>query len=293
LIRYDIAVNRLFILLVGLSLLSYGGVSAWADPDSHAQDSRAQDRATGSPAAAGDQADGKNVATVDIPLEEPRPKVKVIVQLNVVQNLRAKDHFTLYPYPLQPPQAAPRLRVSALPVDDKSLKSTLFNLGYSMRVGQRLPCLLSGWRMNYCYEKALKNAHRGEPHTFGELYAWINEMLPYLKTEVLKSNEEELARGERWGAADAMFKNNRTDYETEALKQGLAPIDVRLRPILGHLRQGEVDVEKGQWWIVGTHKTPGLNFYWQEQVDLGQEFKAEQKKVRLDEANALLIEGTW
>jgi len=41
--------------------------------------------------------------------------------------------------------------------------------------------------------------------------------------------------------------------------------------------------------VVGTHKLPGLAFYWQEQVDL----RDGPQTIQLHDGNALLVEGAW
>jgi hypothetical protein len=229
-------------------------------------------------------------ASTDIPLAESKDKVPLVIQVyRIPQNKRASNQFTVYPYPVEPPSPHPRYAVSLLSTTDKDLKNELLTLGYTMRVKRVQAYPPCGYRIDYAYQKALRRYGGGQPHTIGEIYRWMDEMLPYFKEEILKSNEDERRRIERMDFAKTVFNTQRSDIETEANKQGLYPVDVRVgdNGSIGQL--GRVWLPKAHWWVVGTHKLLGLTFYWQEPVDLTQGGQT----IRLHDGNALLIEGAW
>jgi hypothetical protein len=232
---------------------------------------------------------GESTASTDIPFDENQDKVRLFIQVIVPQNRRSSNEFTVYPYPVETPAPHPRLSIYLLSTTEKDLKGNLLVLGYTARVKKQLPYINCGYRMNYAYQRSLRRSGLGEPHTLGELYRWQNEMLPFFKYEVLKSNESENARMVRMAATKELFAKERVDIETEALKQGLYPAEVRIGPWDGPGQRGMVYLPKGRWWIVGTHKLLGLTFYWQEAVDLVNDGQV----VQLHDGNALLIEGAW
>ena len=226
----------------------------------------------------------------DTPLdEENQEKVPLTIHVYVPQNKRASNEFTVYPYPVETPTPHPRLTITLLTTNEKELKADLRLLGYVGRPGLPIPYPAGGYRLIYAYRKALKRYGQGQAHTLGELYRWIDEIYPYFRAEVLKSNEDELARIERKNAIQAQFTQYRADIEDQALKQGLSAQQVRIGSWNGPGQKTTIRLAKARWWIVGTHKLPGLTFYWQEPVDLTQGGQS----VQLNDGNALLIEGAW
>lgn len=226
----------------------------------------------------------------DIPLdEEIHEKVRLTVHVHVPQNKRASNEFTVYPYPVETPAPHPRLTIMPLTTNEKELKADLRLLGYIGRPGMPVPYPAGGYRLIYAFKRALKRYGQGQPHTLGELYRWIDEIYPYFRAEVLRSNEDELVRTDRINAIKAQYAQYRSDIETEALKQGLSPVQIRIASWEGPGQKGTVSLAKTRWWIVGTHKLPGLCFYWQEPVDLTKGGQT----IRLHDGNALLIEGAW
>lgn len=270
----------LTILALILSLLTCGPVRA--------ENARVATALT-SPSEQSGQVDDETPSSTDIPLAENDNKVQLTIQVMVPQNKRSSNQFTIYPYPVEPPSPHPKLAIGPMGTDDSTLKGTLLTLGYILRAKKEQPYPTCGYRMMYAYKKALKAYGGGEPHTMGEIYIWQREMLPYMRYEVLKSNEREQNRAERMGITKQIFAEQRADIETDAVKEGLYPVNVRIANWGNIGQRGQVWLPKARWWVVGTHKLPGLTFYWQEPVDL----RNGPQTVQLHDGNALLIEGAW
>ena len=62
------------------------------------------------------------------------------------------------------------------------------------------------------------------------------------------------------------------------------------RLLRGHTLDGGLRLAGGPWYVTGTHKVPGLTYYWQLPVTVEP---GETKEVELNESNALVIEGAW
>jgi hypothetical protein len=271
----------LTILALSLSLLICGPV--WAENAPVATALTSPSEQTGKV-----EEDAANPAT-DIPLGETQNKVRLTIQVCVPRYLRASNQFTVYPYPVEPPSPHPKLTIGLLGTDDTNLKNALLTMGYVLRPKKEQPYPTCGYRMTYAYKNALKKYGGGQPHSMADLYRWRQEILPYFKYEILKSNERERNRMDRMDATRSIFANERADIETEAVKEGLYPVNVRVADWGNVGQRGQVWLPKARWWVVGTHKLPGLTFYWQEQVDL----RNGAQTLQLHDGNALLIEGAW
>ncbi len=281
-IRYDIAVYRQIILLLIVSLLFLEQAKVFAAPVTSAGSKPEEmplDSALDSPSKEG----------AEIPLEDNAEKAKLTIQVRVPQNGRVSNKFTVYPYPVEMPNPNPRLVIAQLATTSDSLRNSLRTLGYSTRTGKAMPYPTAGYRTNYAFKRALKAYGGGQPHTLAELYRWIDDIYPYFETEILKSNEQERLRGERLAQMKEECASTQGEIETEALKKGLYPVDVRISSWQGLGQLGEIELPKAKWWVVGTNKTLGLSFYWQEPIDLSKG----NQHLNLNDANALIIQGAW
>jgi len=217
-----------------------------------------------------------------------KPKVTLAIRINVPHNLRAIDSCRLYPYPVAPPHK--KREVEKLSINTKNLQTQLLAIGYSAISRKDRPYPSGGWRMQYAFRAAQAKSGLGLPHTILTMYAWEEEIEPYVRTEIIRINSTEKQRQERYEMAQQMFDEHRTDLEVQAFNDGLFPHDVVLRPWHGDHQLGKVALEKTNWWIVALHKTPGLQYYWLWPVKLSDD--AEQL-VELNEDNAIHIEGSW
>ena len=92
-------------------------------------------------------------------------------------------------------------------------------------------------------------------------------MIPYCREEVKRSNDFEEKRVARYNHAVADLAETKADTETEATRKGMVPVSVRYTKYFPNgIRQGIVKVMPGHWWVIATHKVPGLTYYWQEPV---------------------------
>ncbi len=220
--------------------------------------------------------------------EKPAKKVKLIIRVVVPHNKQPVDKFDLYPYPIEPRKN--RHPAGLLPTDPHNLKDVLYGMGYTARTSLDDPYPANGWRMQYAFKSAVRKSNLALPHGYVEVNSWRDAMRPYLLEEVLKSNAFEKQRRARCAAAEEEFKETRTEIEMEALKQGLYPIYVYVRQGRGISREGYAMVDQATWWVAGTHRVPGLTYYWQEKVKLTD---APEQIVDLNEDNALYVEGGW
>ena len=214
----------------------------------------------------------------------------MVVTMTVPHNKNAVNSFTVYPWPVQPP--ALHKYQAKLPVTAKNIKPMLIQSGFDKReVSNDKPYPLGGWRWQDAYRRALKRSGFMQPIFLPQIYLWADSMIPYVKAECEKSNKIEEDRQEAYKAANADYAQNRQDVETEAGRKRLHPIELKLTGLKnGVFRQGQVGLKAGSWWIIGTHKVPGLVYYWQLPIVVKE---GESNKFDLNEINALLIEGGW
>lgn len=221
---------------------------------------------------------------------EADSKVPVKISVNVPHNIDAHNEFTFYPYPMKPPPV--RQPVKALPETARSgLQNMLLTSGYSQRTQPASRYPFGGWRWQYAYNAALRRSGLGVPHMMSEMYTWIDDMMPYIKPEVIRSNQAEKDRQQRYQRAKDEYEETRVDIESDSVRKGLFPVPVRIQTFSGRVtRFGSARVLPGSWWLVGTHKAAGITYYWNQPVEIDEN---QPKSIELNEANALLIEGGW
>ncbi len=223
---------------------------------------------------------------------EHEEKCNVNVIINVPHNLNAVNHFIAYPYPMAMPK--PRLATTGrgeLATDSKSLQAQVINSGYDAPESGMRPYPYLGWRWQYAYHHALNASHLDEPHSIAEMYPFAHNLLPYVRAECKRINIIEHDRQERYDRAQAEFEQNRSDAEADAIRKGYLPIEFKLNKLFQtHMNEAQLKLGEGTWWITGTHRVPGLIYYWQQQVEA---VKGDTATCELTEDNALLIEGAW
>lgn len=217
-------------------------------------------------------------------------KVQTKVVINVPRNIDARNEFTFYPYPMMPPPA--KQQHKALPETAKNgLKQMLLTSGYIQRTQATSAYPFNGWRWQYAFKAALRRSNLGVPHIMTEMYSWADEMIPYIKPEIVRLNLAEKERTQRYQRAREEYDETRVDIEAESVRKGLFPVEVRIQKFDGRTtRFGTARLAPGSWWLVGTHKVAGLTYYWNEPVEIHEN---QPKSVELTEASALLIEGGW
>ncbi|HEY9719268.1 MAG TPA: hypothetical protein V6C69_17460 [Trichormus sp.] len=237
-----------------------------------------------------------NKTEAAIPLEinanssQKSPPVQLFVSLDVPHHSSNTVSFcAIYPYP----QTLPIRLHQTPPLDTKTfaIRTLLLNTAYARKTMKTVAYPQGGWRWQEAYERALKRSGREEPHVVLNLYPFINDLVPYCREEVKRSNEFEEKRVERYDQAVKDLAETKADTETEATRKGMVPVSVRYTKFFPNgIRQGIVRVMPGHWWVIATHKVPGLTYYWQEPVAIQP---GEPAEIVLSEKNALLIEGAW
>ncbi len=195
----------------------------------------------------------------------PAKKVRLIIRINVPHNIKAVDTCRIYPYPVAPPKI--KTEIKELPIKTLDLQSQLKAIGYTAVTKKENPFPVGGWRMRYAFNAAAAKAGMGRPHTILTMYQWIDDMVPYLRPEVIRMNAIEKLRKQRYELAQSVFDEHKADLETQAFNNGLFPIDVSIQRLFGGVREGSVIVDQTNWWIVVIHKVPGLKYYWLWQLD--------------------------
>ncbi len=222
---------------------------------------------------------------------EADTKVPVKVVINVPHNIEAINEFTVYPYPMQPPRQ--KQQVKGLPETEKNgLRNMLITSGYTQRTQTSRAYPYGGWRWQYAYKAALRRSGLGSPHVVSEMYTWADEMMPYIKPECIRLNLAEKERTRLYQRAKEDYDETRVDSETESVRKGLFPVDVRIQKFDGRqTRFGTMKLLPGSWWLVGTHKVSGLTYYWNLPIVIDAD--EPPKTIELTEANAMVIEGAW
>lgn len=217
-------------------------------------------------------------------------KVTLVVRINIPHNLRAIDSCRVYPYPVAPPHR--KKPSEPMSIKDNAIRSQLLGAGYetSSYSNKEKFYPSGGWRTQYALKAAVNKSGLGLPHTIFTAYAWMDAMVPYMRTEIKRINAIEKDRNERYELAEEVYDEHRQDLEVDAFNNGLFPHDVPLQPWHGIHKSGKVVLEKTNWWIVALHKTPGLRYYWLWPVKLSD---APEQLVELNEDNAIHIEGGW
>lgn len=221
-----------------------------------------------------------------------RPKATINLSLRVPQVEKAVDKITLYPYTTKPPRVM--IPIKDLPTSAYAMKNMLLSTGYQSRLSLKKPYPEYGWRWQYAYRNALKHSGQTPPKTIVGIYSFTDAVTPYALKECKRINEIETARAERYTKAVQEYEDNHKDEEMEALRLGLEATPALLKP---RLKGGvpisfdaQVTVPPGEWWVTGTHKVPGLVYYWQEPLKIDGN---NTYNVELNDSNALLIQGGW
>lgn len=233
------------------------------------------------------------------PAETQRPVkrlVRIVVNVPYTKmssvTRRFVTHFVAYPYPVQPPRI--KKTIASLPTPDSKaglmrLKSLIQDVSYNSRTIVERPYPAGGLRFKYAYQKALQKSGLTEPQTLIGVYPFIDQILPYVIPEVKKYNRLEDERLRRYKLAIKEFEENRADIETDAMGQGLFPIEIKTNRTEKGLKAGDAELTPGTWWIVGTLRIPSLTYYWQLPVSI----TSTSNEVVLNQENAMLIEGGW
>lgn len=216
--------------------------------------------------------------------QESRADAEITVYIRVPHNDKAVDAFSVYPYPVKPPPVT--RPVAMLPDKPNEIKARLLTCGYTNRVKGHQAFPTFGWRWQYAFEAALRRAGGNLPHTILGMYKWRNEMVEHVLPEIMRLNQAEKDRKARYAKAVQEHQASYVELENEATRKGLYPVMMPVKPSF----TGQVKVPAGTWWIAGSHKVPGLLYYWQLPVTVAA---GEKAAVSLTEGNALLIQGGW
>ncbi len=195
----------------------------------------------------------------------------------------------IYPYPPRPP----KVRYNPLPlqVDEESLKMKIENEGYSSRTSASDPYPQGGWRWQFAYHRALKNAKLTEPHSMVGMNAFTREAFKPVKEECERVNAFEASRVAAFRQVEDFFIENEKSIKNESFQKNLNPIT--LRRVAGSAKSFMTYAQKvpgGKWWLQVEHKLPGLTFHWYQPVTIESNKTTE---IRLTESNAISIEGGW
>jgi hypothetical protein len=241
--------------------------------------------ATSSTAAGAEE----NVEALPPDGEEPEAKATIRVRISVPQMKGNTQKITAFPYITKPLKVTKV--IEPLPEEDKELKELIIAAGYVSRQSLTKPYPDVNWRWQYAYRNALKRAGGYEPKFVPGIYRWANNMIKYVKPECERINRIEAARNKRYQDTVVEFDDNHKDEEMEALRLGKEPVAVPLKSVYhGTATEGDVTLSPGEWYLTGTHKVPGLTYYWQEKVKLNPR---DRVVVTLNDANAILIQGGW
>lgn len=221
-------------------------------------------------------------AAAQPPAKEPE-KVQVIVAVDVPVNANARDQFLMSPFPVAPPDVTDA--DFYLPTNADELKELLKGaVLYKAGTPNQSP---PDWRVDRALQMALRHTRKHIPLISQGLDQWLDDFFPQFQQEVMALNADQKLRQKRF-ANCGMHEGARKAYRDDAGNKGLTPISVRVGQVKRGIRQGKTYVKPAVWWVIGTHSTPGLTYYWQEQrtIQAGM-----ARMVELTEANAALIKG--
>ena len=218
----------------------------------------------------------------------PAGEAQLRVRVSVPHKVRPETTITLYPYPVRPPKSLK----FPLKIDDnpKALRSQLLNLGYAQRSSDTRLFPIGGWRWKYIINAALAKSGTRAPTNIVTMYPWTFKMVPYVQAEVRRINQIEEDRKQSYLSAMKNFEENGVDLENEALHRGLAPVEIAIKKGRTTAMSGTAVVPPGTWYVVATHKTPNLKFYWQIPVTVSV---GDRSTIELTQTNALVIDGDW
>lgn len=218
--------------------------------------------------------------------------VKVTIHVSqlapsVVQNFVGSA--AMYPWPPRPPKA--RYNPAPLVVEEKVLRQKIETEGYGSRTSAQDPYPQGGWRWQFAYRRALRNARLKEPTSMIGMNSFVREAFKPVKEECELVNNFEKTRVDAFKQVEEFFIENEKSIKNEALQRNLSP--VQLRRLGGSAKSIMTYAQKvpgGKWWLQVEHKMPGLTFHWYQPVTIEANKTTE---VRLTESNAISIEGGW
>ncbi|MDX2105386.1 MAG: hypothetical protein SFY67_03200 [Candidatus Melainabacteria bacterium] len=196
---------------------------------------------------------------------------------------------TMYPWPPRPPKV--RYNPAPLVTDDKVLKQKIEIEGYQSRTSASDPYPQGGWRWQFAYRRALRNARLKEPTSMIGMNAFVREAFKPVKAECELVDAFEKNRVEAFRQVEDFFIENEKSIKNEAFQKNLNP--VQMRRLGGSAKSMMTYAQKvpgGKWWLQVEHKMPGLTFHWYQPVTIEANKTTE---VRLTESNAISIEGGW
>jgi len=224
------------------------------------------------------------------PIDKPASKYQVTLWVNVPHYKGCTEKIKAVPYLSEIP--IPNHTYGSLSENYGDITDGLYTLCYIAPQNPKLHKYSGqGWRWTYCLDQAKREAHLGTPHVLPEARAWSEAMYPYMKKYIVRSNEAEGLRTERYRQARDDYDEQHTEIEYAALRKGYFPVDLNFIVYHESLRRAVIDLPEGTWWITGTHKVIGITYYWQEPIKVGPN---ERNTIQLTEQNALLIDsGAW
>ncbi len=228
--------------------------------------------------------------------------MQVEIKVNVPHVNNAVNYFAFYPYPIKPPTI--KHPKSLLPTTKEYIKQSLTNSGYSNRSGRDIPYPAGGWRWKEAYTRACQRCDALTPHTYLEVPFWRDKMTPYVLEEINRLNNLEILRAQRYKKLIDIYDEDNRESEAKSAQLGILPVKVLMsRMKHGFGRIGYAKLTPGQWWLVGTHKAPGIIYYWQEPITVKDENNLDDKYkmdgkilpqvLELNEENAIIIDGAW
>ncbi len=223
--------------------------------------------------------------------ELPTGQTDLEVSIAVPHTKQSTSRVFVYPWPIKPPVLKDIIK--PLPEKVGAIRGSLLQTGYVNRTSTDWPYPPGGWRWQHAYAAAVRKSGISLPHSIVEHYGWANKMVSYVRPEILAINEHERRRAKAHNRANQEFQDNFTLIRNKALRRGLEPQQLSQfgpsTPKVGrHYRARGLPV--GKWWIISTHKAPGIKYYWWYPLDVTGD---KPERVVLTEANAIYIEGGW
>lgn len=215
-------------------------------------------------------------------------ELTIVATVAVPHMKKALTKVVAYPWPMKPPVR--KQPIKQLPEKEKALKNMILATGYFNRASPDVPYPPGGWRWQYAFHTAIERSGISVPHSIFEHYGWADRMIPFVKAQTKVYNAFERERGQRFAAANQEYLDIRSESEDAAVHRGLAPVNMRKISLksnaIGTHFAG--NLKPGKWWILGTHRVPGLKYFWLLPVEIEK-----SGRVVLNEGNAIYIEGGW
>ena len=214
---------------------------------------------------------------------------KIYLTIAVPHTKKPVARVEAFPYPPKPPQST---GFGDLTEKDEEIKKRLIDNGYISRVSADYPFPPGGWRFQYALRKARKASKMSVPHSIVEHYKWSEKMVPFLKSEIIKINQFEKARREKYSKYVEFYNDNGSQLSNKAIRQNVNPVKfVRLPKESKKIGMNFGGILKpGKWWIYAEYKVTGLTYYWIQEIDLNDK---DQIVMVFNEGNASLVNGLW